>query len=227
MSNDGNKICLDATPGNENIEVCDQYGNQVVLHASACRITIESPTMKSKIQVGNTDKGGAGIYGTTEGDIYLEAKRDMILKSLNQYNKRIEGLYKTWVGGSYRTNVNGLYAVKVDKEYYSHVNGAKYDFVWGGKIDVCAPSKTVACIGLKIDVCAGAKVVVEEGVKVKVGKMAEYKFNNSRFEEVEDKYEVLAKEIRSLALDVRIQADQLLAMNAPKINMCNGSLTVK
>jgi len=211
MSSDGNRICLDATPGNENIEICDQYGNQVVLHASVGVIKIQSPSMDSKILVGNTGQDSAGIYGYTEGDIYLKAERDMYLKSENQYNKRIEGLYKTWVGGSYRTTVNGLYALRAHKEYYSQVNGAKYDFVWGGKLDVCAPLKTEICVGLKIegflggklDVSLAEKHVIEMGWKYVHCKADEQKRTDGEWE--------------STSKVAKLKGDESVTLKAPRI----------
>ncbi|MCU0718300.1 MAG: hypothetical protein MUC83_01235 [Pirellula sp.] len=141
MPEDGNHICLDATPGSEKIEIVDQHKNKIVLDASKEIIKLEAPTNSSKIVLGKAEAGN-GVYIKTAADYYLSAA--------NKYEKDIRGHNVTTVQGGYTTLVGGFYTTTVGGFYTTAVGGA-YTAIAGGVY-------TSLALGLKFESCVGAKL---------------------------------------------------------------------
>lgn len=235
MADDGNKICLDATAGSEKIEIKDQFDNKVVLNAAKKRIELKATDIPSKIELGTTTKSGYGVYIETDGKYKVKAKDQYIKEIDSDSITTVNANYETSVRGDYKTLVRGEYTVDVQHNYKSRVKGRKSDMtegaklvtVLGGKADVIVGGKVESCIGAKIDSCVGGKLVVEAGGKMKIGKMNEYDWNFEKVETCENQFKILASKVSYLASEIKMQADQLLKMNAPVINMCGGIFKVK
>lgn len=136
MPEDGNHICLDATPGSEKIGICDQYGNHVILNAAKQRLELFSKFSYSGIQLGNTKKGSKyGVYVYSDAEYYLSTK--------SKYTKHIEGDSFTSVFGTYTTTVVGAYSTAVGGLYTSLAVAGKIDAVLGFKLE--------SCVGVKLE----------------------------------------------------------------------------
>lgn len=213
MPEDGNHIYLDATPGNEKIQIKDQYGNKLVLNAAEKRIELKSPTHSTKLELGNTTKGANyGVYIYSDAEYYLDVSK--------KYYKKIKGHSETDVEGHYRTTVIGHYRTMVGG-YYTTLVGGTYTTVAGGLYtNVALVGKSEVCLGLKTEVTAGFKLVVDAGYKYTVSKMEE--LNKSK-----DLQTIVENQLATLANRINMNANQLFSIEAQVVNICGGNLKIK